>query len=591
MIDPEIRLTPEQEAVAHAAKSERIVVEAGAGTGKTYTLVERLRWLIEEQGCRPPGILVLSFSRAVVESIRMRTKDAGLAAVDVRTFDSFALELALPAPDNGQALPDFNRQVQAASAAILTDPTAQDLIHDFEHVLIDEAQDLVAPRSAMVRSLLSQLRCGFTMFGDRAQAIYDFAIDRAAPAQDDDLLSWVRKLPDVRKLDLSRAFRAKGKWPLEAIRLQDAVRSRPESAYDDLVSLTYRLPVVPPSAALAPFIEKAAGRVAFLCRTNGDALVLSSQLDSVGITHTVRRGAHERPMPKWLGQAVAGVATPMIDTDELCSRIVDVLPSGTLESERILDLLQRIGRSGPRRSDLRKVAERVQRGALPPLLMQEYERTVASTIHRAKGLEFEHVVLCTNDWVENELVASAEAARVLFVALTRAKSEIFQWQVKLPKTTRAKGRLTNRWTITSFRGRARRVSALEFRATDIDVMWPTTMRAEDFVAHQRHLSYDVGPGDQVVLTRLELRSGIPVFAIEHQGTSIGRTSDDWGAAIMATVDSNVRRVPARIHGLRIDRVLTTAVATSSSGNAASAGGLYLQVWLRGLANIDVDGQQ
>jgi DNA helicase-2/ATP-dependent DNA helicase PcrA len=319
--------------------------------------------------------------------------------------------------------------------------------------------------------------------------------------------------------------------------------------------------------------------------------VLSLQLDSAGIVHTLRRSAHERFAPKWLAQAVAGVASPLIDVDDLGRRVSDVLPPGTIGAERILDLLRRIGRSGQRKIDLRKVAERVQRGTLSPLLVQERERVVVSTIHRAKGLEFEHVVLAAGDWIENEKEANAEAARLLFVALTRAQHEIFLLRTKLGRTTKAKGRLANRWAITSFRGRSPWISALEFRTTDLDMTWPALLTADDFAANQRHLSERVNLGDTVDLMRVKLGSNIPFFSIEHQGACIGRTSEAWGAALLSAVDNDLRRVPKRVDGLRIDRIVTTANPALARGGGPSMSSLYLQVWLRGLAITGVESRQ
>jgi hypothetical protein len=85
-------------------------------------------------------------------------------SVDVRTFDSFALELSPRQADDARALPDFDRRVEAASIAISNDPATQEFIRDFEHVLIDEAPDLVGPRSGMMRALLRICTADFTMF-------------------------------------------------------------------------------------------------------------------------------------------------------------------------------------------------------------------------------------------------------------------------------------------------------------------------------------------------------------------------------------------------------------------------------------------
>ena len=97
-------LTEAQRAIVEAPPGARILVVAGPGTGKTYTLVARLIHLIEREGLSPgQDLLILSYSRAAVGEIRRRISMAG---GDVRyaravTFDSFATRLLMEmAPDD-----------------------------------------------------------------------------------------------------------------------------------------------------------------------------------------------------------------------------------------------------------------------------------------------------------------------------------------------------------------------------------------------------------------------------------------------------------------------------------------------------------
>ena len=60
-----------------------LLIAAGPGSGKTYTLVERLRYLTEEQKVRPEQILMLTFSRAAAENMKSRAQRKGV------TFGTF----------------------------------------------------------------------------------------------------------------------------------------------------------------------------------------------------------------------------------------------------------------------------------------------------------------------------------------------------------------------------------------------------------------------------------------------------------------------------------------------------------------------
>ena len=97
-----------QETIIRLSPDERTIVNVGPGTGKTWTLIEKLKYMLNDQNVSPENILVLCFSRAAVEVIRDRLKAAAEKdelpmnwhMVDVRTFDSFATYLLSWAKEN-----------------------------------------------------------------------------------------------------------------------------------------------------------------------------------------------------------------------------------------------------------------------------------------------------------------------------------------------------------------------------------------------------------------------------------------------------------------------------------------------------------
>src|SRR5690606_24284107 len=95
---------PSQAAVIQCSAGSRQLVLAPPGTGKTFVLIERLKYLVD-RGVTPGRIVVLSFTRAAVREIRQRLfqqVDLGQASLDVRlvelrTFDSVASRLLIAA--------------------------------------------------------------------------------------------------------------------------------------------------------------------------------------------------------------------------------------------------------------------------------------------------------------------------------------------------------------------------------------------------------------------------------------------------------------------------------------------------------------
>src|SRR5918997_3150019 len=83
----------QEAAVAHA--DGPLVVAAGAGTGKTQTLVHRFAWLVD-QGLPAERILALTFSAPAAADLRERLEailEGPYEELHVETFRSFCLRL------------------------------------------------------------------------------------------------------------------------------------------------------------------------------------------------------------------------------------------------------------------------------------------------------------------------------------------------------------------------------------------------------------------------------------------------------------------------------------------------------------------
>ncbi len=90
-----VDLDPSQQAAAHALHGP-LLLGAGPGTGKTKTLVERCRFLVQAQGVPAEKILALTFSRKAAGEMRERLALAGVGTKTVGpwvgTFHAFGLE-------------------------------------------------------------------------------------------------------------------------------------------------------------------------------------------------------------------------------------------------------------------------------------------------------------------------------------------------------------------------------------------------------------------------------------------------------------------------------------------------------------------
>ena len=64
----------QREAVTHPARSMRVI--AGAGSGKTRVLVQRMQWLMAVEGVSPYGLLALTFTNKAAREMRQRLEAA-----------------------------------------------------------------------------------------------------------------------------------------------------------------------------------------------------------------------------------------------------------------------------------------------------------------------------------------------------------------------------------------------------------------------------------------------------------------------------------------------------------------------------------
>ena len=174
MTDANQSLLPEQSAVVELPADARAFVVAGPGAGKTHTLVHRADALARG-GVAASRMLVLSFTNAVVGELRRRFSqfvESDAAYVRPVTIDSFAARIVRGASEE---LTDagFDETVRCATALVAQETEAVGIAR-FEHVIVDEAQDLVGARLEFVTEILRAVGGGFTVLGDPAQGIYGF---------------------------------------------------------------------------------------------------------------------------------------------------------------------------------------------------------------------------------------------------------------------------------------------------------------------------------------------------------------------------------------------------------------------------------
>ncbi|WP_062355844.1 ATP-dependent helicase [Herbidospora yilanensis] len=595
-------LTDEQLAVVTQPADALTLVTAGAGAGKTHTLVRRLDHLVSKEELTAGEILVLTFSRAAARELRDRLARHGDEAryLRVKTFDSWALDVLMRVDATGDWLTrSFDARIEGARQAV-EDGLADELFEDLRHVIVDEVQDLVGARRDLVETLLERFDCGFTVVGDPAQSIYGFTVSdpRERLGETNRFFVWLRVTfgEDLVELSLTQNFRARSDEARTALGFGATLRDAAEHGtgrpmYGDLraaLKSSLNLGDLDPFAAEA--LTGHEGTTAVLCRTNGQALVVSESLHEFGVFHQLRRSARDRVVPAWLTRLFSG------DGWTLTRDAFDALELPDADERWML--LRRTGspQGSDRRLDLTRVRAAIASERLPDELVgQAPARLVVSSFHRAKGLEFDRVVVVDPGPLETtrQPVDPEEEARLLYVAMTRARDDLY-WLNAVDTRFIRVDRNSGRWGRTHFQYWYR--GGLEVLGGDVLTDQPAGTRhfQADPVELQRHLVGGVPPGAEVTLERIGTDPvGLeesPPYLVVHEDRPIGTTSEAFGRSLhlhLKTAKNWVPRAwPKTISSLRVE-TLETVAGSEAAGSAAGLGphGVWLAPRLVGLGRF------
>jgi len=143
-------LTPKQKKFASSSLEEHCVLISGPGTGKTYTIVRKVAFLIEEKEISPSDILVISFTRASAIELKKQLQGyfgEGQDIPSASTLHSFAFKQLL------------------ANQKLLSDilPTPIQVLDDWKEdkILYEELKILLNTQKQKVKDHFNNLSDGF----------------------------------------------------------------------------------------------------------------------------------------------------------------------------------------------------------------------------------------------------------------------------------------------------------------------------------------------------------------------------------------------------------------------------------------------
>ncbi len=422
-------LSPAQLQIINNSVSQYIVVAAGPGSGKTRLLVHKLASLLLTEDVKHEQLLMLTFSRAAATEFKKRLIELiGNAAnyIEIKTFHSYCFDL-------------LGRVGSLLEAGTIISMTVKKIrCGDIEAfritktvLVIDEAQDMDSDEYELLKSLIERNEeMRVILVGDDDQSIFGFR--GADPANMQKLITEKSAV----KYELTENYRSKGNivsiantWAStikHRLKLEPCFAAQRQNGTIHVTEYTSNNIVTP----LSTFIRRAeiTGSACVLTKTNDDAALLSALLLQLGLRAKFIQSNDGFNLSslyelRYFSNIINdNTGTPLI-TDEAWADAKLRLKAHINTSAKN-ELANAAIKAFEDTNTVRKYKSDwnafLFESKIEDFLSIDSDTIHVSTIHKAKGKEFDNVFLLLNDYNAD----TDEAKRLLYVAITRAKSNL-----------------------------------------------------------------------------------------------------------------------------------------------------------------------
>jgi len=420
-------LSTRQLEIIKDSENTHIVVAAGPGSGKTRVLAHKLASLLLLEEVKHEHLLMLTFSRAAATEFKKRLLALiGNAAnfVEIKTFHSYCFDL-LGKPGNIESSDTVITDVLKAIAANRVEKSRITRTV----LVIDEAQDISKTEYELIMALQRENeKMRIIAVGDDDQNIFEFR--QASSEYMKELLNH----ESARMYELLENYRSSAelvefancftRFLPDRLKKDPLISKNPQPGQIRIVRHRGKNIAVALVKDLAS--RRPAGSLCILTHSNEQAALVVGLLRRRSISARLIQSNDRLNLLNMLEirdfiDAIEDTGTEYI----ISAKIWNAARESILQKHRLsanLPLLKRLiddfAAVNPTRKFKSDLIEFVKESKLEDFQTADNETIMVSTIHKAKGKEFDNVWLL----LENFSLQKAEARRALYVAVTRART-------------------------------------------------------------------------------------------------------------------------------------------------------------------------